>query len=55
MNWLTRQHRIAVLKAYQKRRNKKLVVTADELIARMKRNWPSLTEEEIDDLYQAAA
>lgn len=49
----TQSQRAATLKAWIARRNKKgIIVTADELVARIKRNWPRSTEAEVDELYQ---
>jgi hypothetical protein len=49
----TTEQKKATLKAWLKRRaSHHLPVTADELIARIKRNWPETNSTDIDYLYQ---
>lgn len=51
----TTDQKIATLKAWLKRRadQPRGPVTADELIARIRRNWPTTSDAEVETLYQA--
>ena len=52
--YATHEQQVLVLTAWLRRRAERgRVVTADELVARIKTNWPTTSSDEIDRLYQA--